>query len=1235
MAFSSVLHIRQADRIDGHYPIRLRLRCPDQPDLEAEARITFALTPQEQEDLRWYLEDYLQNPGAVEPVQIAQIESMLHSRGEDLYRQVLTANPDTQAIWFAIRNQLADLRIEIASGISGAAAIPWELMRDPALDCAIALRVRAFVRVQSNPSLSFIPIPPLDDGRIRLLYCCCRPNGTDDVGLRAVANRLLQGLGEHRPRFAIRALRPPTYEQLQKELTDAKEAGRPFHIVHFDGHGIYADLGGTALAGWVAQLGSLMLGGKTKGPQGYLIFEHPGSKERVRPVPGAALGQLLHDSGVPVLVLNACQSAMHEALERPAAATDAHAEVRAIGSLAQAVVDQGIPAVLGMRYSVYVVTAAQYIGALYAALAKGRGLGQAASEARKDLSRNPERWVGLRPRPLQDWCVPVIYEAIDRPLLAPGQTATLSPGPDLDPVQNDPALRRYCPDQGFVGRDETLLMLDRAFDTAPVVLLHAYAGQGKTATAVEFARWYAQTGGLGDQPVVLLTSFEVHTDLTDALNRIGQRFAPILQANGIEWHSINDETRRRTLILQLLRLVPVLWIWDNLEPVAGFPAGAESAWTPAEQTELADFLKQIKLDGQTKAKLLLTSRRDEQAWLGGLPRRVRMPPMSAADAALLALELGRERGLERTGIGDWQPLLDYCAGNPLTLRVLIGQAVGLGLSGAGQIAAFVQAIRDGARPIADGPDGGDADAEQGRDRSLRASLDYGFAHAFAPAELPIVALLHLFQGVVDVRALALMGQGDHALPALQGQDQDRLTTLLRRAADIGLLTPLGGTLIGIGFGIHPALPWFLGQVFARCYDGAEGRPAAGSARRAWVEAVGALGDYYCGQVVAGHQEAIQPLALEESNLLHARRLARRQGWWSPVISAMQGLRVLYEYQGRRTEWSRLVAECVSDYCTADDGPVPGREDGYTLVMGYRVDLARQLDHDLARAADLQAKLVDWDRQAAAEALGLPGDAPLDADRRHRVRTLGASLAALGTILREQGSGDCIARYLEAIGHAQRIGDTAGEAITHFNLGHAYKDIPAIRDLDSAESAYRRSLDLFDPNDALNRSKCLQAIGMVHHQRFDAARARGEPESALLDQAQSAETHLQQALALCPAGAIADLGPMHNQLGALYDAVGQTERAREHYEQAVQLAERVGDRYSAGTRRFNLAVLYLGSAEREAALPRRRDLLHRAQAYAHSALRDFGHYQGRAADPEARAQQLIDSIAQSLAEPPPP
>ena len=57
----TTLHIRQDAPKDGHYPIRLTLERAKQPKMEAEANIQFALTEQEQEDLRWYLEDYLQH----------------------------------------------------------------------------------------------------------------------------------------------------------------------------------------------------------------------------------------------------------------------------------------------------------------------------------------------------------------------------------------------------------------------------------------------------------------------------------------------------------------------------------------------------------------------------------------------------------------------------------------------------------------------------------------------------------------------------------------------------------------------------------------------------------------------------------------------------------------------------------------------------------------------------------------------------------------------------------------------------------------------------------------------------------------------------------------------------------------------------------------------------------------------------------------------------------------------
>ena len=249
-------------------------------------------------------------------------------------------------------------------------------------------------------------------------------------------------MGEDLARFDITALRPPTFEQLQKELTNAKAAGRPYHIVHFDGHGVYEDLSKTTLADWLKAINALTLGGKHNGKHGYLLFEHPGSEHKVRPVSGDELGKLLHDTGVPVLVLNACQSAMHEATgepEKQPAAANVHDEVRAIGSLAQAVIDHGIPAVLGMRYSVFVVTAAQYIGQLYAALAQGRPFGQAASEGRKHLALNPDRWVTLQSHTLQDWFVPVVYEADPVHLLPPKAAA---PGLQLGPPRAGP-----CPDQ--------------------------------------------------------------------------------------------------------------------------------------------------------------------------------------------------------------------------------------------------------------------------------------------------------------------------------------------------------------------------------------------------------------------------------------------------------------------------------------------------------------------------------------------------------------------------------------------------------------------------------------------------------------------------------------------------------------------------------------------------------------------------------------------------------------------
>ena len=99
-----------------------------------------------------------------------------------------------------------------------------------------------------------------------------------------------------------------------------------------------------------------------------------------------------------------------------------------------------------------------------------------------------------------------------------------------------------APDVGFFGRDETLLALDRAFDTDHVVLLHALAGSGKTATSAELARWYHKTGGLnyglGGEGQVLFTSFEHYTPLRNVLGHFGRVFGPSLETAGVNWSTL-------------------------------------------------------------------------------------------------------------------------------------------------------------------------------------------------------------------------------------------------------------------------------------------------------------------------------------------------------------------------------------------------------------------------------------------------------------------------------------------------------------------------------------------------------------------------------------------------------------------------------------------------------------------------------------------------------------------------
>ena len=158
--------------------------------------------------------------------------------GHELFNGLFAANTRTLRLWGKIAERLDDLRVEIVTDAEGATALPWELLRDPDTDTALALHAQSFVRAAPEAPRQALALE--QQPVIRILLVICRPGGGDDVPFRSVASRLIKGLSaEARQVFQLDVLRPPTFARLGQVLREAKAAGKPYHVVHFDGHGVY------------------------------------------------------------------------------------------------------------------------------------------------------------------------------------------------------------------------------------------------------------------------------------------------------------------------------------------------------------------------------------------------------------------------------------------------------------------------------------------------------------------------------------------------------------------------------------------------------------------------------------------------------------------------------------------------------------------------------------------------------------------------------------------------------------------------------------------------------------------------------------------------------------------------------------------------------------------------------------------------------------------------------------
>ena len=219
------------------------------------------------------------------------------------------------------------------------AQLPWELLYDGQRHPVLAEDVRL------NRYITFFgdrePFSPVEP--VRVLYVIARPRDQDNLPLyernamvEALAGLMMLGKVE------IDVLEEATLAAFQAHLQT-----KPYHIVHFDGHGGFDE-------------------------EGMLCFEDAGGTTDA--VSGTRLAEVLEETEVRLVVLSACQSGMLGGTS-------------VFNSVGPALIRARVPAVVAIQYTIPIGATIAFAREFYASLGRGESVSAAVADGRKEMVR--------------------------------------------------------------------------------------------------------------------------------------------------------------------------------------------------------------------------------------------------------------------------------------------------------------------------------------------------------------------------------------------------------------------------------------------------------------------------------------------------------------------------------------------------------------------------------------------------------------------------------------------------------------------------------------------------------------------------------------------------------------------------------------------------------------------------------------------------------------------------------
>lgn len=543
---------------------RLVFTPPDSREMESQRyRFTSPLGPIEAGEIEWYLERFVNWPAEPFLERAQKVEQALPEWGRKLYDSV-NAEPARGVLdtWSATgaaerrftvkvdRKLIAGTPQQKQKEADQAAVLllglPWELIHDEQgylFQGARPVRVRRGLP-NSDRHRAVAAEPP-----IRVLLVSPRPEDESAayVDHRISARPLVEALSRLGHLACLKLLETPTFPALEKELQDTRERGEPYHVVHFNCHGVY----------------------DSTQNQGKLCFEDPSDLDKLEGrrsqlIDADRIAAIVRDHRIPLFFLETCQT------EQPYRDPSA--------SVAARLLESGVASVAAMTHSVLVETASRFISQFYSDLLQGKRVGQAMLAGQRALKSDTFRDKTFTGElHLEDWFVPVLFQEEQDP-----QLVHEVPGEQVAAIiirRRELALGKMPKEPGcrFLGRSRDLLIAERMLARERYIVVQGSGGEGKTTFAAELARWLVATQRYRHAAFASVEQFGVSLgDARQLLFSLGEQLVP----NFLTRAGTNYEHGCQ-LLEQFLAEQKTVLVIDNVESILASPisAGQEACAT--------------------------------------------------------------------------------------------------------------------------------------------------------------------------------------------------------------------------------------------------------------------------------------------------------------------------------------------------------------------------------------------------------------------------------------------------------------------------------------------------------------------------------------------------------------------------------------------------------------------------------------------------------------------------------